>query len=105
MTKTPQLLIQGYRFELTCQACPEQYDVYDLAGTQVAYCRLRHGHFRVNCPEHGGDIVYAVNTIGDGIFEPGERMGHLMIAALKIQEWIAEQMFKPYSLCNYEEEI
>lgn len=35
------------KFEQTCFACPEQYDVYD-GGTYVGYVRLRHGYLRVS---------------------------------------------------------
>lgn len=36
--------------ELTCRWCPEQYDCFDEYGNQVAYLRLRHGVFTVECP-------------------------------------------------------
>lgn len=85
---TPQLLIHGYRFELTCYACPEQYDVYDSVGNMVAYCRLRHGIFRVHCPDYGGTIVYEASTLGDGVFDSSERMKHLYQATEHIQTWI-----------------
>lgn len=39
-----------YRFEQTCPACPEQYDVWD-GDTKVAYVRYRWGGLRVN-PYH-----------------------------------------------------
>ncbi len=44
-------------FELTCGACPEQYDVY-IDGKQVAYVRLRWGGLRVTVPGVGGEEVY-----------------------------------------------
>jgi hypothetical protein len=44
-------------FELTCHACPEQYDVY-IEDKQVAYVRLRWGTLRVTTPDVGGELVY-----------------------------------------------
>ena len=35
--------------EMTCFACPEQYDVF-LDGEQVGYLRLKHGVFRCDYP-------------------------------------------------------
>lgn len=48
-----------YNLMQTCGACPEQYDllsVYDMS--TKAYFRLRYGHFRVDCPDVGGETVY-----------------------------------------------
>ncbi len=89
------LLIEGYKFDLTCHACPEQYDVYDDEGTQVAYLRLRHGKFTVSCPDYGGDVVYEISPMGDGIFKDTERFIYLREAVVRIQKWIVEQKFKP----------
>ena len=47
-----------YRFEMTCGACPEQYDVFDENNNQVAYVRLRHGHLRVDAPDCGDKTIY-----------------------------------------------
>lgn len=85
MWKKP-VMIQGYRLERTCFACPEQYDVY--AGDEiVAYFRLRHGSFYASCPDVGGDVVYEANPEGDGIFEDTERMGYLFEAIRAVQEY------------------
>lgn len=90
----PQLLIEGYRLDPTCFACPEQYDVYDQAGTQVAYIRLRHGNLTVSCPDYGGIVVYSANPRGDGVFDSTERMHHLKIAIAAIQEWVIFERYK-----------
>lgn len=67
--------INGYEFELTCYACPEQYDV-TKEEKQVAYVRLRWGRLRVNYPDVGGREIYSA-TIGDngyaGLFESEEQ--------------------------------
>lgn len=60
----------------TSYACPEQYDVFD-EGVQIGYLRLRHGHFTAEYPDVWGKLVYEADTIGDGIFENGERDLHL----------------------------
>lgn len=52
------LEFDGLRFKLTCCSCPEQYDVFDQAGNQVAYVRLRFGRLRVDVPDCGGNTVY-----------------------------------------------
>lgn len=89
------LLIEGYKLVSTCFACPEQYDVFDNEGAQVAYLRLRHGNFTVTCPDVGGKLVYQGSPRGDGIFEDSERIHYLRMAILKVQGWIIEQQYKP----------
>lgn len=67
-------LDKGLELHLTCQACPEQYEVF-LEGTKVqaGYLRLRHGSFRVDYPDCGGETIYEASPKGDGIFENDER--------------------------------
>ena len=50
--------IEGLEFRMTCIGCPEQYDVFDSDGVQVAYVRLRHGYLSVEVPDCGGETVY-----------------------------------------------
>lgn len=95
------ILIHGYKLILTCHGCPEQYDVYDQTGNQVAYLRLRHSKFTVVCPDVGGELVYSVvNTIGDGVFNDSERIFHLNEAVLNVQKWIINSKFS--SIHDYE---
>jgi hypothetical protein len=68
---------------MTCGACPEQYDAY-RNGEQVGYLRLRHGHFRVNCPDSRGIEMFAASPRGDGIFTDDERDGFLREAVSAI---------------------
>lgn len=82
-----QLILQGYVFDKTCSACPEQYDVYDQKGQMVAYLRLRHGHFRVDVPDCGGDTIYEASPEGDGLFTNDERMKYLNEAVAAIQDY------------------
>ena len=87
------LLIHGYKLELTCTACPEQYDVYDNEGNQVAYPRLRHGSFTATCPDVGGEQVFHAYPEGDGIFNDNERLHFLNEAITKTQEWVIKRRF------------
>ena len=50
--------IRGFEFKMTCVACPEQYDVFDADGVQVAYVRLRHGCLSVDVPNCGDETIY-----------------------------------------------
>ena len=68
--------INGYKLKLTCSACPEQYDVFK-DDKIVGYLRLRHGHFSVEYPDCGGELVYEAQPKGDGIFEDDERDKYL----------------------------
>jgi hypothetical protein len=52
---------------MTSSVCPEQYDVI-FKDKVVAYFRLRHGGFRVDCPTCGGETVYFAYVKGDGCF-------------------------------------
>ena len=61
--------IKGLEFIKTCDACPEQYDVY-LGDIKVGYVRLRHGTVRADFPDCGGTTVY-MEDVGNewtGIF-------------------------------------
>lgn len=64
---------------LGCLACPEQYDVYLMDGSNqyIGYLRLRHGCFRATYPDVGGQEVYVSYPKGDGYFYDDERMFHL----------------------------
>ncbi len=66
-----------YILDLTCDACPEQYDVY-LDGKIVGYLRLRWGEFRADFVD--GDTnhtVYTAHPSGSGDFNPEERNYYL----------------------------
>lgn len=59
------MYIKGLNFKCTCDACPEQYDVFDNNEKIVGYVRLRWGSLTCEYPDVGGiDIYYA--DIGDG---------------------------------------
>lgn len=69
----------------TCGACPEQYDLKDENGDNIAYFRLRHGSFRVEVPDCNGKEVYYANPEGDGCFGSEERPRYMSeaISAVK----------------------
>jgi hypothetical protein len=70
--------IDGYELIQTSEMMPEQYDVYNPAGKQVGYLRLRGGAFRVYFPDHmARSCLYAVETKDHGSFVKEERMEHL----------------------------
>lgn len=68
--------IDGLELRCRCPSHPEQYDVYD-GEKQVAYFRLRHGEFRVDVPECGGETIYEAFPNGDGLFDADERQRYL----------------------------
>lgn len=77
----------GLRLVKTCDACPEQYEAF-CGQELVGYLRLRHGSFRVECPDAGGEIVYKADTKGDGRFTDAERPEHLNAALGAIEAWL-----------------
>lgn len=81
------LEINGYKLVCTCPACPEQYDVLNSNGSKVGYLRLRHGHFRADCPACGGETVYESDTKGDGIFDDDERIPEITKALAAITDY------------------
>ena len=85
------IVISGCRLICTCSVCPEQYEVFDNeTGKQLAYFRLRHGHFRADVPDVGGQTVYDADTKGDGWFEDTERRAELERAIKAVKEYWAK---------------
>ena len=80
--------IRGFKLQRTCWACPEQYDVW-MGDKQVGYLRLRHGFFRADYPDCGGETVYEATPKGDGLFEADEREHYLTEAVAAIAFRIA----------------
>ena len=84
------------KFEKTCLACPEQYDVF-LDGKQIAYIRLRHGNLSVNCPDVGGKEIYYHHFKDDlkGMFNNSEeRKKYLGIIKKEIIKFIESKKKK-----------
>lgn len=82
--------IDGLELIQTCGACPEQYDVLDKDHNVVGYLRLRHGYFRVDFPDSGGETIYEAHPKGDGIFEYDEREFYLTEAVKAIKQKLNE---------------
>lgn len=78
--------IDEFELRLTCESCPEQYDVY-RDGRQVAYFRLRHGQFRVDVPGCGGETIYVNWPKGDGMFDDDERDHYLGVAVDAVRRY------------------
>lgn len=79
--------LEGLKFkQITCM-CPEQYDVFK-DGKQVAYIRLRWGHFTVEIPDVHGKIIFEKQFKDSlkGAFDKDEREKCLHLAAKKIKE-------------------
>ena len=79
----------GFDLQLTCSACPEQYDVL-MRGENVGYLRLRHGRFRVEYPDIPGETIFEAYPNGDGMFEDNERLVFLTKALRAIQDKIKQ---------------
>ena len=74
---------KGLTAKQTCEACPEQYNVFNEEGNQVAYFRLRWGHFRVDTPDCGGETIYECDTKGNGCFEDSNERKNTIIKAFE----------------------
>lgn len=83
-----------YNLLMTCHWGPEQYDllsVYDMS--KMAYFRLRHGTFTVECPDAWDEMVYRYDMEDDwaGCFESQEEREREIINALrKVVEYYEE---------------
>ena len=58
-----------YYWDLTCNACPEQYDIYRKKGDKekIAYARFRHETFTVDCPDVRTNTVYDNDGLVDKV--------------------------------------
>jgi hypothetical protein len=74
--------IGEFKFEVTCIACPEQYDIFK-DGNLVGYARLRHGRFSVRMPNSQGKVVFT-DLIND-FQSRNQRIEYLEKAANAIQ--------------------
>lgn len=74
------IFIEDYLFHKTCEAWPEQYDVY-RGKKQVAYIRLRMGRLSVSVPDVGGEVIYYKDYKNDSakgyFYTQEERMKYL----------------------------
>ncbi len=77
----------GLTLNLTCNAFPEQYEVFE-GEKQVAYYRLRHGEFRIDYPTCGDETIYEAEPMGDGMFDDSERFNYLTKAMRIVKDKI-----------------
>ena len=78
--------IDGLRFQLTCSASPEQYDVY-LEDEQVGYVRYRFGNLSADYPDVGMEgLLIEELTEETGILTDQERAHWLPVIANKIND-------------------
>lgn len=80
--------VDGLVFHKTCDACPEQYDVYKGA-KQVGYVRLRMGNLTVDFPDALDKLIYHKKFSEEykGCFsDDNERMTYLKKIAKCIKE-------------------
>lgn len=80
-------------FQMTCGACPEQYDIY-CNDELVAYARLRWGNFRVEVPDSNGETVYLKSfpNGAKGCFSSAEeRNKHLIHAENNIRAFYSRK--------------
>jgi len=50
------MILRGYEFDVTCEVCPEQYDVF-LNGKPVLYIRLRWGILRAELTDSENNLT------------------------------------------------
>lgn len=79
----------GFDLQLTCSACPEQYDVF-FDGNKAGYLRLRHGRFTLEYPDCMEELLLDEYPDGDGMFEQQERLVFLTKALRAIQARMKE---------------
>lgn len=93
----PNRTIGEFVFAMTCEACPEQYDVFNHDGTrQVAYVRLRWGGLSCRVPDHNGETVYSADLGDSGTFaDDDERDRYLNAAAYAIHCYYESQPGDP----------
>lgn len=82
--------------EMTCGACPEQYELRSLLDMkELAYMRLRWSHFRCDYEGCGGETIYSTqidDTGWSGQFDSEEqRIEHLTNAIRKVIERIRRE--------------
>lgn len=71
---------------LTCSGCPEQYELRDESGKEIAVFRLRNGAFRVDCY---GKTIYEAEPNADGIFDIDERAEYLYRALTAVKNYLS----------------
>lgn len=74
----------------TCSVAPEQYDAFDALGNIIGYLRLRWGHFTVEVPDVGGNLVYEAMCSGKSALLDNERPHFLQKARVAISSYYSQ---------------
>lgn len=84
------MIIEGLDFKKTCDACPEQYDVFK-GDKLVGYVRLRWGVLSCRYPDYEGDEIYS-ESFDDGwqgeFEDDNERNKYLIIIAKELNNYM-----------------
>lgn len=84
------MIIEGLDFKKTCDACPEQYDVFK-GDKMVGYVRLRWGVLSCRYPDYEGDEIYS-ESFDDGwqgeFEDDNERNKYLIIIAKELNNYM-----------------
>lgn len=87
------MIIQGLNFKKTCDACPEQYDVFK-GDKMVGYVRLRWGVLSCRYPDYEGEEIYS-ESFDDGwqgeFEDDNERNKYLIIIAKELNNYMEKQ--------------
>ena len=84
------MIIEVLDFKKTCDACPEQYDVFK-GDKLVGYVRLRWGVLSCRYPDYEGDEIYS-ESFDDGwqgeFEDDNERNKYLIIIAKELNNYM-----------------
>lgn len=83
------LVVGRLTFEMTCAACPEQYDVWlGERQEQIGYVRARHGVVTAEYPDACERLVYRADLVdSDGdLGDEHERRRHLTAIAALLED-------------------
>lgn len=87
------MIIEGLNFKKTCDACPEQYDVFK-GDKIVGYVRLRWGLLSCCYPDYEGEEIYSksFDDAWQGEFDDdNERNKYLIIIATEINNHLEKE--------------
>ena len=81
-----------FKWNMTCEACPVQFDIYNNYGDKIAYFRFRGGILSVNNydgDEIGDDLIYLDDVTYEGSYLNQEELDEIVpIVEQKIKEYL-----------------
>ena len=81
-----------FEWNMTCEACPVQFDIYNNHGDKIAYFRFRGGILSVNNyngDEIGDDLIYLDDVTYEGSYLNQEELNEIVpIVEQKIIEYL-----------------